>query len=205
MLTDAGVTVSVSQVAKHFDDVIAWRDHAITLADLCEKTGWHPPQQDTSDTEPTTASGDQDPLAAVRAAKAAMLAARRTFKNAVLAAKDRGVDPITLVAEVRDVMSEPAARRLLGLESLQDKARRLLYDIEIEDGTALVLVERGVTTLDFAGSEIMDSGYPLRYNTAAAMLGHLREHGITAAKDGWADPTEALAEGHSVELSEMPE
>ncbi|MFF7198286.1 hypothetical protein ACFZAM_31825 [Streptomyces sp. NPDC008079] len=42
-LRKEGVSVSVDQVAKEFDDARDWRRGAISLAALCDRTGWGMP------------------------------------------------------------------------------------------------------------------------------------------------------------------
>lgn len=42
-LFQAGVDTSVSQVAKYYDDACEWDSNSITLATLCDRTGWTMP------------------------------------------------------------------------------------------------------------------------------------------------------------------
>lgn len=53
ILTDlrtAGVLESVSQVAKNYQDAVVWQDGEISLAELCQRTGWDLPEPQGPDT-----------------------------------------------------------------------------------------------------------------------------------------------------------
>jgi hypothetical protein len=192
---------SVSQVAKYFDEAMAWRIGDLTLEALCEQTGWVPPAQDAAED-----SASDDGLAGVRAAKAALLKAQRDFRVALRAAYTgpRKVSANVIADEVDGLMSRPSVLKVLGAESLADKARRVLDAAGWDPFDALLLTTRSGTTLDLAG-ESAEGSHTARHNAAAAILNTLLDGGIGAGLAGWmtTDLADALADGHSVELHEL--
>jgi hypothetical protein len=175
---------TVSQIAKHFDEVAAWGSGEKTLEALLKTTGW---------ASATPAS----PVDALRDAKDAKVAADEALRDALRAAKDAGMSANAIAAEVSGVVSRPVVLRLLGEESLWSAATRALRHFDLEAEVLLTKSEDRVK-MELIG----DADRASDLSNAAAIIEALRAANIGLTLHGGprADMVSQIAACQEVEL-----
>jgi hypothetical protein len=204
-LGSEGVEATTSQIAKYFDEVMAYVRGDIDVQTLCTQTGWTAPAVPEPESEDTAA---EDTGTALDTAVRTRVKADEALTAAMHTARQSGMTANEVARRVAPVHSRPTALAMLNATNLRTRVESALDSAGLRVGDDLLADEDDDVLLDEGPGRVLlvklanPDGSSTAMNAASALTNLLRHAGFAAViHDGdYRDPLEHMAHGGAMAI-----